>query len=298
MSSKKNKNLKNSSAKIPKPKASSQEDMQVKLLRDVVANVAGPEAVGIVDLLSGKKNVNEFTIAEKLKITINQTRNILYKLSDEGLVSFVRKKDKKNGGWYTYFWTLETGKSIENLRILINSKIESLEKELNKRKQDRFYHCTTCDLEYNEEDALQNFFSCVECGGVLELKDNSAVIDNLNREIENLRRDLAVVDEQHGMIVKKEGAVIARKARAEERKKEMEREKKRKTREIEKKKEAKATEKGPGKKKPAEKLGGKKVKGKKISKTTSKKNLSGKQKSASSKKKKMKRVKSSRRGRK
>ena len=49
----------------------------------------------IVDLLYGKANVNEFLIAKKLNVTINQARNILYKLGDEGLVSFIRKKDKK-----------------------------------------------------------------------------------------------------------------------------------------------------------------------------------------------------------
>jgi len=69
--------------------------VQVRLLKDVVSSIVGVEAAEIVSLLSGKNKVNEFTIAEKLKITINQTRNILYKLSDEGFVSFIRKKEMK-----------------------------------------------------------------------------------------------------------------------------------------------------------------------------------------------------------
>jgi len=94
--------------------------MKIELLKDVVSHIAGPNSVDIVDLLYGKENVNEFLIAKKLDVTINQARNVLYKLAEEGLVSFIRKKDKKNGGWYTYFWTLNAKKSLLNLRNRIN----------------------------------------------------------------------------------------------------------------------------------------------------------------------------------
>ena len=71
--------------------------MQIKLLKDIVSSIVGQSPAKIVDLLYGKKNVNEFLIAKKLKLTINQTRNILYKLADEGLVGLVRKKASKKG---------------------------------------------------------------------------------------------------------------------------------------------------------------------------------------------------------
>ena len=79
--------------------------MQTKFLKSVVESLVNKQAVPIVDLLMEKKDLNEFLIAKKLGLTINQTRNILYKLSDYGLVSFIRKKDKRKG-WYIYFWTL------------------------------------------------------------------------------------------------------------------------------------------------------------------------------------------------
>ena len=56
-------------------------------LREVVTIVVGKTSEPIAELLHSKKHVNEFILAKKLDITINQTRNILYKLSDEGLVS-------------------------------------------------------------------------------------------------------------------------------------------------------------------------------------------------------------------
>src|SRR3989344_5349786 len=98
--------------------------MQIELLRDIVSSVVGKNAAGIVDLLYNKKNVNEFLIAKKLNLTINQTRTILYKLADEGLVSFIRKKDSKKGGWYTYFWTMEEKRGLSRFKEEIERSVD------------------------------------------------------------------------------------------------------------------------------------------------------------------------------
>lgn len=238
---------------------------QINLLKNVVSSTVGSEVTSIVDLLSGRKNVNEFAIAEKLKLTINQTRNILYKLSDEGLVSFVRKKDKKNGGWYTYFWTLEAAKSLESLQRMISDKIVALEKELDKRSKERFYYCKNCHIEFSEEEALQNVFVCTECGEVLELRDNSNIIEGLNSELSKLKADLETVNEEVAKMAKKSEEAVIRKIKREERDKKAERAARRKEREKEKmklkKKEAKSKGNTKSKGKPPKKV--KKSKGKK-----------------------------------
>src|SRR3989338_11520661 len=102
----KKKLLKKSPVKTDKIRSAGkiEKDPQIELLKFIVEGLINKQAVPIMDLLSSKKPVNEFTIAEKLGLTINQTRNIIYKLSDFGLVSFTRKKDKRKG-WYIYFWT-------------------------------------------------------------------------------------------------------------------------------------------------------------------------------------------------
>src|SRR3989338_3564282 len=104
--------------------------MLEKFLNEYISIVAGGGADKIVAILFKKKNVNEFLIAKKLSLTINQTRNILYKLADHGLVTFVRKKDKKKGGWYIYFWTLETGKSLVKFLETTTGQIAKLKNEL------------------------------------------------------------------------------------------------------------------------------------------------------------------------
>lgn len=197
--------------------------MQINLLKNIVASIAGTSAIGIVDLLYNKKNVNEFLIAKKLKLTINQTRNILYRLADEGLVSFVRKKDTKKGGWYTYYWTLNSGKSLLKFRDNLHKNIESLQQQLSQRRDGRFFVCKNCDIEFNEEGALTNNYTCPECGQVLEIKDIGAEIAQLEKDILRLQTLRETVQGEVQAISEKEMKARKRKHQSESRKKKNER---------------------------------------------------------------------------
>lgn len=210
--------------------------MQINLLKSVVSSIVGQSASGIVNLLYEKKNVNEFLIAKKLKLTINQTRNILYKLADEGIVSFIRKKDRKKGGWYTYFWTLNTGKGILKFRENLMKTLENLKNQLNVRKTERFYYCANCNIESNEENALLYQYTCPECGEVLQLKDKAKEVEALEKEIAKIESIIKEIDAEMAVITKKEESVKARKTRAEEKKKSKERALRRKKRELEERK--------------------------------------------------------------
>ncbi|HLD98057.1 MAG TPA: hypothetical protein VI815_01910 [Candidatus Nanoarchaeia archaeon] len=173
--------------------------MKIELLKDISQLVAGKNTSPIVDLLFDKKNVNEFLIAKKLGLTINQTRNMLYKLSDEGLVSFVRKKDKKKG-WYTYFWTFNPDKALELLQKNVIKEIEQVEHQLKSREVKRFYICPSCNIEVSEETALVNNFTCSECGEVYELNDNKKSIGDLNSNINKLKKKLEEIKSELAII--------------------------------------------------------------------------------------------------
>ena len=118
--------------------------MQERFLRKIIHDFAGAEAEKLVDLLYQKQNVNEFLIAKKLDMTINQTRNILYKLADEGVIEFIRKKDKKKGGWYTYFWTLKTKKALQIYRDKLLKDTENLKEQLVILQKERRFYCKNC----------------------------------------------------------------------------------------------------------------------------------------------------------
>ena len=171
--------------------------MQINLLKKIVEHTAGLPAVKIVDLLHEKKDVNEFLIAKKLKLTINQTRNLLYRLSHMGIISSIRKKDKRKG-WYIYFWTLNVLKSLEVLQELISGEINALKTEFVRKQSMRFYKCKICGREVTEEAALLTDLTCSECGEVYSLADNTPLIAEINKNIAKLEKDLASVRAEIG----------------------------------------------------------------------------------------------------
>jgi transcription factor E len=192
--------------------------MQINLLKKIVEKTAGIPAVRIVDLLYDKKDINEFLIAKKLELTINQTRNLLYRLSHLGILSSIRKKDKRKG-WYIYFWTFNVLRSLEVLEENLVQDINLLKQELASRQQKRSYKCKICGREVNEEAALLNNFICHECGEVFELADNKQAIEDvlkniakIEKELEHVRAEIAI---EKGKLDKK----LSRNMKREEKKK-------------------------------------------------------------------------------
>jgi len=166
-----------------------------KFIKESIVLIVGKQYEPIADLLNSEKHVNEFIIAKKLDVTINQARNLLYKISDHGLVSSIRKKDKKKG-WYTYFWKIEVMKSLEFLKYLIIKKIEQNNGQIKSRELKQFYYCDKCGTEYTEENALLHDFTCPECGGIFALKDNSKAIKDFRKNLEKLEEELMILDQE------------------------------------------------------------------------------------------------------
>jgi len=221
--------------------------------------IAGKQAEEIVNLLDGKKYTNEFIIAKKLNLTINQTRNILYKISDNGLVSFTRKKDKRKG-WYTYFWKIEIMKCLEFLKADLSKKVDQIQHQIKSRETKEFYVCDRCHIEFNEENALIHNFTCPECGNILSRKDNTSVIKEYNRELDKLRKELVLIEDELNKEREKVGKTKARETKKEEKLKKAEREKAKIARAKEKKKEEKKAGKTSAPKKKIKKVAKKKTK--------------------------------------
>ena len=181
-------------------------------LKKVISMIAGKQAEEIIDYLHGKSYVNEFLIAKNLDMTINQTRNVLYKISDRGFLSSMRKKDKKKGGWYNYFWKIEILKSLEFLKSVLRERIERTEKQINSRETKNFYVCRKCNIEYNEENALLQEFVCMECEQILEIKNNVKSVRALKKSLEELKKELELVN---GEIETETEKMVKKRAREE-----------------------------------------------------------------------------------
>lgn len=166
--------------------------MDVKLIKEAMFSVGGKPAETLVDILDGKKFTNEFLIAKKLDLTINQTRNILYKLAEQGMVSSTRKKDKKKG-WYTYSWKIEELRALEFLRGILDKRFEQIQNQIKNRETIGYYSCTKCNIEFNEENALVQDFTCPECESILERSDNTNILKAFRRNLEELEKKLEVI---------------------------------------------------------------------------------------------------------
>jgi len=216
--------------------------MLLKFLEEVVAITVGKQAEVVATLLNNPKHVNEFIIAKKMDITINQTRNILYKLSDHGLVSSIRKKDKRKG-WYTYFWRIEILKSLEFLKSNLLRKLEQIQSQVKSRETKEFYFCERCNIEFNAENALLNDFTCNECGGIFTLKDNTKVLREMKKNCARIERELEGIEVE----VQKERDKLDKKKAKELKKVEKEKKLKRAQAAAKRKRAKKAVERAAGK---------------------------------------------------
>ncbi len=166
-----------------------------KLLYDLAERIVGKNGKEIVDILKDKKDVNEFKIAKKIKMTINQVRNILYKLDAQDIVTFVRKKDKRKG-WYIYYWSLDALKALKLLAKIKEREIQQLNSMLKSHENKRFFLCKGCEIELTEENALNHNFTCPECSNLLQLSDNKEKILEIKRETEKESRILQTIEQE------------------------------------------------------------------------------------------------------
>lgn len=239
---------------VKKPKISRE---RIALLDEVIKRIAGKNTGEIGKILLDKDNVNEFKIADKLKLTINQARNILYKLHAHDVVSFTRKKDKRKG-WYIYFWTLDQLKSLHALRKIKLIEIEELARILKNREEKRFFICHEDSIELNEESAMHHEFLCPECGKLLELADNQKKVREIKNRIDYIKKEVDKISIEIEILTPKPRPI----------------KKKVKKKKIKKKVKKKAKKKQKAKKKPKKKASKKikkRIKKKKIKKKAKKK---------------------------
>jgi len=161
-----------------------------KIVDDLVRELAGEAAIPLVNLIKKKGNVSEFKLAEKLNITVNQGRNLLYKLGSHNLVSFTRKKDKKKG-WYIYYWSFDFYRANDLIKDLKKSKLGELKEKLNYESGGGFFVCPDKHIRMKFENALETEFKCPECGKVLKEHDNKSYVEGIRKRISGLESELA-----------------------------------------------------------------------------------------------------------
>ena len=160
-----------------------------KLINDLIENISGKGVVSLVELMWNKENISEFKLADKLGVTVNQTRNMLYKLNSYNLVDSIRKKDKRKG-WYIYYWTFNLHKVLVLLITLKKEKIAFLENRLKQKQVRDYFGCPKKCVTYKYDTAMEYKFECPECGSMLERLDTKKQVSVIKRRINTLKKEL------------------------------------------------------------------------------------------------------------
>ncbi|MFH0831314.1 MAG: hypothetical protein V1886_00390 [archaeon] len=183
------------------------------MLNDLAERIVGKAGAVIIEILKDKRDVNEFKIAEKLKLTINQVRNLLYKLDAQDVVSFIRKKDKRKG-WYIYYWSLDNLKALKLLARIKDREIQQFNHLLLSQENKRFFMCKGCEIELTEENALAHNFACAECGSLLDLSNNNEKILEIKKSIAREKKQLDLMHNEIAKLSEEESKKAAKKSAA------------------------------------------------------------------------------------
>ena len=186
-----------------------------KVVDELICNLTGEEILPLIHLIRNRKNVSEFKIAEQLNVTVNQVRNMLYRLYDHSLVTFQRKKDKKKG-WYIYYWTLNKNKVKEALVSYKKKQLQDFKLRLAREQKSQFFFCPTGCMRMTMENAMDHDFKCQECGSLLRPLDNQRTIENIKQRILELEEELSqpiVVEKEKRVGKKKVKKKVAKKVK-------------------------------------------------------------------------------------
>nr|MBI4156680.1 hypothetical protein [Candidatus Woesearchaeota archaeon] len=155
----------------------------------LVKELSGEESIKVFRLLKNRKNVSEFKLAEKLDITVNAVRNLLYKMNEYNLVTSIRKKDKKKG-WYIYYWTFNVKRAKDLLVDTNKRKLTDLKHKLDKQQSTSYFVCSNECIRLTLEETMENNFKCTECGSLMLEEAQVSDTNIINEEITNLEQQL------------------------------------------------------------------------------------------------------------
>lgn len=162
------------------------EDSFVK----IAGLIGAEEYVKVARALLNTEDVTDEEIASATGLKINIVRKVLYDMFGKALISGIRVKDEKKG-WFVYRWRAKqdhVDNFIENQKKKI---LDRLHKRLEHEDSTEFYHCGNHQCPRLKFDAaVELFFKCPECKGMLNMVDNTKVKEALRLKIDHITTDI------------------------------------------------------------------------------------------------------------
>lgn len=162
-----------------------------KLVDDFISEVIGKDVLELVQYLKKRSNVSEFKLAEHFNLTVNQIRNMLYRMYAHNLVDFTRKKDKKKG-WYIYYWDFYLNRAFDAALAHKEKRLEILRELLKREESGQYFSCPDNDVRLEFEQAIEHGFKCPECDKVLVQDNNTRKVQRLTKTIDELGAEIKI----------------------------------------------------------------------------------------------------------
>jgi transcription initiation factor TFIIE subunit alpha len=155
----------------------------------IVTKVVGEDVLPLVKYLRDRRNVSEFKLADQLKLEVNATRNMLYRLHTHNLVTYNRKKDREKG-WYISYWTFNKRRIRELMSGTKKEEISKLQDRLKNEleNENSYFICPSLCLRVDVEQATELDYRCPECGQLLKHQDNAKTIQHLKEKLHELEK--------------------------------------------------------------------------------------------------------------
>ncbi len=200
-----------------KPEDSDKMRLTQKKVEEIMISILGEEGLSLVKELSGKQNVSEFELADRLKKDIKIVRKMLYLLYNHNLVSFTRKKDKLKG-WYIYYWTLLPESIKFNYVKRKRELLARMQQRLEDEGKELFFICPSKCVRLNFDQSMDFEFHCPECGELISQDDSSERLETLRKRIGEIQEELEELMEKR-KVRKKMARARKKKVKARKREK-------------------------------------------------------------------------------
>ena len=166
--------------------------LSLKDVKEYLVDLFGIEGFKIIEyLLKAGKEIDEFTLADKVKLQINFVRSLLYKLYEYKLVVFSRERDKKKG-WFIYSWQARPERLKE---LLLNKKDEEIAKLMKKYlDEQQVFYCKECDKMFSYSEAIEHMFFCPYCGSQLEAVEQTKFKQKIKEKIAKLQKEKKAIE--------------------------------------------------------------------------------------------------------
>ncbi len=155
----------------------------------------GGDVVDVARELSHKSDYSEFKLAEAVGKEVNETRNLLYKLYNYNLASFIKKKDNKIG-WYIHYWTFHEDRVGSFLLNEKTSRLEALKELLSKEGKGHTFLCVNSCGRVEFDEAFELSFRCPGCGELLNQENSKKKVESAREEVAVIEKEIAALRRQ------------------------------------------------------------------------------------------------------